>query len=91
MGMILVTWARGNIGTHVVEGLVRRGLPVRAVSRTIDQTRLTPGVEVMPIDLRDVAGIDRAVVGIEKAFLLLPSPDGSDHRSALWTLRAGQE
>lgn len=75
MGTILVTGARGNIGTHVVEGLARRGLPTRAVSRTIDQACVPAGVEVMPVDLREPADVDRAVVGVEKAFLLVPSAE----------------
>jgi uncharacterized protein YbjT (DUF2867 family) len=72
MAMVLVTGARGNIGRHVVEGLARRGLPGRAVSRTIDQARVPPGVEVVPTDLSNPADVDRAMARVEKVFLVMP-------------------
>lgn len=70
--MILVTGARGNIGRHVMEGLVSRGQSVRAMSRTIEPADVAIGVEAVQVDHSDSVGVKRAMIGVEKVFLLLP-------------------
>jgi uncharacterized protein YbjT (DUF2867 family) len=45
--MILVTGATGNVGRNVVSELLRKGAPVRALSRKVDSDGLPPGVAVV--------------------------------------------
>ena len=49
--MILVTGATGNVGRNVVSELLRKGAPVRALSRKLDSDGLPPGVAVVHGDL----------------------------------------
>ncbi len=66
MKKILITGATGFIGSHVVDLLVSRGEPARAlVSSGEDPQRLTrQGVEICPGDLKDRASLAEAVQGI---------------------------
>jgi nucleoside-diphosphate-sugar epimerase len=58
--MILVTGATGFIGSHLVEALVTRGFPVRALSRRPFSAPL-PAVETAVCDLITGTGIDKAL------------------------------
>ncbi|WP_336080853.1 NAD-dependent epimerase/dehydratase family protein [Nocardia sp. SSK8] len=58
---VLVTGASGFVGGAVVRGLVRRGVPVRAMVR--DAATAPEGVEVAVADLGDTAALARAVSG----------------------------
>jgi uncharacterized protein YbjT (DUF2867 family) len=49
--MILVTAATGNVGRHVVDGLVAAGSDVRALTRIPARARLPDGVEAVRGDL----------------------------------------
>jgi nucleoside-diphosphate-sugar epimerase len=63
--MILVTGATGLSGSYVVEELVRRGLPVRALVR--DRSRALAkamGVEIAVGDLADPESLTRASEGV---------------------------
>jgi nucleoside-diphosphate-sugar epimerase len=57
----VVLGAGGAIGSHVVDALVARGTPVRAVTRTPVPDR--PGVEAATADLRDPARLREALAG----------------------------
>jgi uncharacterized protein YbjT (DUF2867 family) len=71
--MILVTGATGTTGRLVLEELVRREIPVRAMSRTPD--RLPAGVNSVRGDYEDPGSLRRAVDGVQAVFLLsAPGP-----------------
>jgi uncharacterized protein YbjT (DUF2867 family) len=70
---ILVTGATGNIGHHVVNQLVHRGAPVRALVRNpakAAQAAFPDGVELNQGDLLDVDSLRRAFDGVSTLFLL---------------------
>ncbi|MBL7497590.1 NmrA family NAD(P)-binding protein [Frankia sp. CNm7] len=82
---VLVTGATGNVGRHVVAGLLTAGARVRALTRAPTRTDLpaawhptpTPtgspvSVEVLGGDLLDPASIRAAAAGVDAAFLLWP-------------------
>lgn len=69
---ILVTGATGTIGTHVVAELAKLGKSVRAGARGAAKAKLPAGVEPAEVDFADAASIDRALQGVEAAFLLTP-------------------
>jgi uncharacterized protein YbjT (DUF2867 family) len=67
---ILVTGATGNVGTHVVHQLVKRGAEVRALVRDPAKAELPPGVAVAQGDLLDVDSMRSALAGVSTLFLL---------------------
>ncbi|MBV8944444.1 MAG: SDR family oxidoreductase [Solirubrobacterales bacterium] len=75
--MILVIGGRSKIGSALIENLVERGEPVRALSRAHESARPFPaGVETVVGDLGDVESLNAAMVGVKKVFLLCgPTPD----------------
>ncbi|WP_315761783.1 NAD(P)H-binding protein [Sphingomonas sp. Y38-1Y] len=74
--MIVVTTPTGQVGHHVVRHLLAEGSPVRIVAR--DAARLEPAltgrVEIVEGSHGDPAVIDRALVGADALFWLVP-PD----------------
>jgi uncharacterized protein YbjT (DUF2867 family) len=79
---ILVTGATGNIGRHVVAGLLDRGDTVRALARrpAVAAASLPPGAQVVAGDLTDSGSLVDALDGVDAVFLLWPfvAPDGAD-------------
>lgn len=69
---VLVVGSTGNLGRAVVDGLVRRGVPVRA--GTTDPGRLGngPGARAVHLDLRDPATFRAALDGARGLFLVRP-------------------
>src|SRR5215470_19220067 len=71
---ILVTGAAGRVGGvggAVVEGLLRRGLPVRALVRRDDEradTLRASGAEVVVADLTRTADVLRALAGCRRVY-----------------------
>jgi uncharacterized protein YbjT (DUF2867 family) len=72
--MLLVVGATGTVGRHVVAGLARRGVPVRALVRSAAKaaTIAGPGVEPVIGDLADPPSLVAALAGVRGAFLLSP-------------------
>jgi len=66
---VLITGARGNVGRHVVEGLVEAGAQVRAGGRDPASVRVPEGVETVPVELRDPATLPTALAGVRAVFL----------------------
>ncbi|HEU5108113.1 MAG TPA: NAD(P)H-binding protein, partial [Micromonosporaceae bacterium] len=66
---ILVTGATGNVGRNVVEGLVRAGAKVRALTRTPDRFRFPDEVEVVGGDLAAPETVRPALAGVEALYL----------------------
>jgi uncharacterized protein YbjT (DUF2867 family) len=67
---ILVTGATGNVGRNVVNQLVQRGAPVRALVRNPAKADFPAGVDVVQGDLLDVDALRRAFDGVSTLFLL---------------------
>jgi uncharacterized protein YbjT (DUF2867 family) len=67
-----VTGATGTVGRPLVEELVRRGLPVRALVRSEARARaaLPEAVELVEGDLAAPESVEPAFAGVERAFLL---------------------
>jgi uncharacterized protein YbjT (DUF2867 family) len=70
--MIVVTGATGTVGRQVVQQLVERGVPARAVARDPGSARLPAGVEVVRADLADPGSLERHLAGADSAFLVWP-------------------
>ncbi|MFC3219196.1 SDR family oxidoreductase [Tianweitania populi] len=67
---ILVTGATGNIGSQIVDHLVKRGADVRALVRDPAKAKFAPGVSVVQGDLLDVDSLREAFAGVSTLFLL---------------------
>lgn len=72
---ILITAAAGKTGAPVVEQLLERGFPVRAMVRRIDErsARLQAlGAEIVVGDLHDLESVRAAVAGVERVYFCYP-------------------
>ncbi len=76
-GLVLVTGATGNVGSHVVPGLLEKGVPVRALSRDPGKARLPAAVEVVRGDFTAPDTLDAALDGVETVFLVWRSMDAN--------------
>ena len=68
--MILVTGASGNVGRHVVSGLVAEGADVRALTRDPASAPWPEGIEVARGDLSVASTLDAVLDGVDVVFLL---------------------
>jgi len=76
---VLVTGATGNTGRAVVDALIGRGAPVRAMVRTeADRSRLPEGVAVVAADFDDSASMAVALEGAGRAYLVTPSSERAE-------------
>ncbi len=76
--LILVTGAAGKTGTPVVEQLIERGFPVRALVRRRDKRseRLQKlGADVFVGDLLDLQSIRQAMRGVKRVYFCYPPHD----------------
>ncbi len=73
--MILVTGITGNIGGATARALLERGVRFRALVRDLTKAGAwaTQGVELVQGDFEDVESIRQALVGIDRALLVLPN------------------
>ena len=82
-GLVLVTGAaggqQGKTGRHVAEGLLKRGVAVRAFVRTDDERPAALrelGAEVVVGDLREIRDVEPALDGVDRVFFTYPVADG---------------
>ena len=76
---VLVTGATGNTGRAVLDALIERGAPVRAMVRTeADRSKLPAGVPVAVADFDDAASIAAALEGARRAYLVTPSSERAE-------------
>ena len=68
--MILVTGARGNVGRHVVSGLLAEGADVRALTRDPTSADWPDDIEVTRGDLSAAATLEAALDDVDAVFLL---------------------
>lgn len=79
--MILVTGANGANGAELIGLLSSRGVPVRAMVRSPQRAQAIAGlagVELIPGDFDDPSSVERALQGIERAFLLTSSSERAE-------------
>jgi uncharacterized protein YbjT (DUF2867 family) len=76
-GTVLVTGATGNTGRPLVELLVGRGEPVRAMVRSAAGAAQFAGgpVEAVVADLDDPRAVAVALAGVDRAYLVTPSSE----------------
>jgi uncharacterized protein YbjT (DUF2867 family) len=74
---ILVTGARGNIGSRLATALARGGHDVRATARDLSAPGLPAGVEIVALDLTDPVEAANTLEGVETVFLY-PARGGID-------------
>ena len=74
---ILVTGSTGNVGSVVLQELVKRGANVRVLVRKKDSSvEDSAGVEVAVGDLLDPVSVEKAMAGVDELYLLnAVSPD----------------
>jgi uncharacterized protein YbjT (DUF2867 family) len=69
--MILVTGASGNVGSAVLQELLRAGAPVRGLYRSNEDAAKTPsGANPVIADFADRASLGRALDGVDSVFLV---------------------
>ena len=73
--MILITGATGKVGTEVIKQLAEGKHPTRAFvrNRALAREIALPGVEIVEGDFMKPKTLARALEGVEKLFLLIPS------------------
>jgi uncharacterized protein YbjT (DUF2867 family) len=75
-GPVLVSGATGSTGRAVLDALVGRGVPVRAMVRTDkDSGGMPAGVQVAVADFDDAASVAAALHGAAGAYLVTPSSE----------------
>jgi uncharacterized protein YbjT (DUF2867 family) len=75
-GPVLVSGATGSTGRAVLDTLVGRGVPVRAMVRLdAGPGALPPGVPVAVADFDDAASVAAALRGAAQAYLVTPSSE----------------
>lgn len=86
--VILVTGATGTVGREVLRGLPDGG-PVRVLTRKPERVgAMAAGVEVVAGDYTDVGSLERALCGVERAFLVTARVGGDDDARFLRAARS---
>jgi uncharacterized protein YbjT (DUF2867 family) len=81
---ILVTGSSGKVGRHLIPLLARRGVTVRAASRSAVAARA--GIEPVRFDWADESTYETARRGVDAMYLVagpVPGPEHADSISAL--------
>jgi uncharacterized protein YbjT (DUF2867 family) len=74
---VLVTGATGPLGRAVVEELLRKGVPVRALTRRPSAAALSRDVEIVAGDLTVPESLDAALRGVGAVFLIWTAPQSA--------------
>ena len=91
---ILVTGATGTTSQYVIQHLVKKGIKVRAMVRTIDERSKqleTLGVEIVKGDFLDIDSLRLALKGIKRAFFCYPFKDHLPKAAAYFSKVAKEE
>src|SRR4051794_27781063 len=80
---ILITGATGTVGGALAAQLADRGVAFRALVRdpgrpALAALRAQPGVALVAGDLDDPGSLDRALAGVDRAFLVTPSTERAE-------------
>ena len=73
--MLLLTGVTGKTGGATAQALLKKGVPFRAIVRNADKAAAlkAAGVELVIGDATDRAVIEKALTGIERAFMIMPN------------------
>jgi len=80
---ILITGAKGNIGKELTKALSEKGVPFRALVRSLKDAKdlkTLPGAELVEGNFNNKQSIEKAISGIEKAFLLTNSTEKAEQQ-----------
>ena len=89
--MILVTGGTGNNGRELLKALSAKGVRARAMIRpTDDGSGLPAGIEAVPGDFDDAVSLERALAGVERAFLLTPSTERAEEQQTRFVAAAAR-
>jgi len=77
---ILVTGATGNVGSEIVKYLSGKGIPFRAMVRSLEKAPKLPGVTFFEGDFNNKISLENALAGVEKAFLLTNSSEFAEEQ-----------
>jgi uncharacterized protein YbjT (DUF2867 family) len=91
--VILVSGASGNVGTELSRILTRRGVAFRAMVRSPERAKeveALAGAEVVVGDFNDTGSIERALAGVERAFLLTNSSEQAEAQQLAFVAEAGR-
>jgi uncharacterized protein YbjT (DUF2867 family) len=90
---VLVTSAAGHVGRVLVINLLQQGFPVRAFVRSNDQRAKqleSAGAEIYVGDMRDYRDLERALVGVQRAFHNPPFSPNNLYDAVLFAIAAEQ-
>jgi uncharacterized protein YbjT (DUF2867 family) len=87
--MILVTGATGNVGSVVLNGLLKLGIPTRAAVTNPARVaaKLPANAAIAQFDFNDISCFPAALEGVKRVFLMRP-PDMGDAKAFKPFLRA---
>lgn len=89
--MILVTGASGTDGREVLKALAARRLHAKAMMRSANRDRDLPsGINAVAGDFDDDASLAGPLVGVERAFLLIPSTEHAGAQQLRFVAAAGR-
>ena len=69
---VAITGATGHIGKGAAGLLLKKGVKVRAIARTVDKLKSISGAEAVAADINDVAALERAFTGADAVFAMIP-------------------
>lgn len=78
---ILITGATGTIGSELARNLAAKGIPFRALVRSLEKAKPLaelPGAELVVGDFTDGESMTRALDGMDRAFLLTDSSERAE-------------
>jgi uncharacterized protein YbjT (DUF2867 family) len=67
---VLVTGGTGNVGSKVINELLKRNVAVRAIVRTQETDKLPGPIETVVGDLLDPVSVEKALQDVDKIYLL---------------------
>jgi len=85
MSTILVTGARGNIGSRIVDKLVQAGARVRVLTRQPSAALDRPSIEIVNGSYDDAPAVAAAMAGASRALFITAGPDLARHDGVLAT------
>lgn len=84
---ILMTGGSGCVGYYLVQSLLAAGhdlvLVVRSPEKLPPEVRHSPQVQILPVDLRDIAAIRPALAGVHAAILVATAWGGPDAEAVI--------
>ena len=87
IAMFLITGVTGKTGSEIARQLLAANAPVRVMARTEEKGAAMKqlGAEVAVADFDDIASLDRALSGVEKALLVTPNGEHQLDRENAFT------